>query len=102
MQIERYYQMRQRARSAAASPPAIPTRYIAVPPAPAMSNVVVSIGEPANKPTVVDIRGPDGKVRSFPVASGNDVIRPRTIVLHPGDSLTIRFAAARPQAPKKP
>jgi hypothetical protein len=103
MQIERYYQMRERVRSSASFAPLATPHYTATTAVSAATpNVIVSIGEPASKQPLVDIRGPDGKIRSFPVAGGKEVIRPRTIVLHPGDSLTIQFAGARAEAPKKP
>jgi len=103
MQIAHYHQTLERARSSAYLPVVTTPRYTATTTVtPTTPTVVVSIGEPASKQPVVDIRGPDGKVRSFAVASGNEVIKPRTIVLRPGDSLTIQFASARAQTPKKP
>ncbi len=69
-------------------------RYYPQPVAPVAPTVVVSINEPAKQPVMVDIRGPDGKVRSFAVSSVN-AIQPRTIVVRPGDSATIQFGTAQ-------
>jgi hypothetical protein len=103
MQIQRYYQVRERVRSSTSPSSVASPRYVAAPAEPVTPNVVVSIGEPTtNQSALVDIRGPDGKVRSFPLAGGYEVIKPRTIVLRPGDSLTIQFAGARAHLPKKP
>jgi hypothetical protein len=101
MQIEHYYQTRGRLASSTPSVRVTPQRYRATS-APTALNVVVSIGEPALKPVMVDIRGPDGKVRSFAVAQGNDVIQPRRVIVRAGEKLIIRLDGARVQLPKTP
>jgi hypothetical protein len=65
-------------------------------PQPAAFSVVVTIPvEPPSKPFYVDLRGPDGRVRRFPVEGGRAAIRYRQVVLHPGETLTIHWVAAR-------
>jgi hypothetical protein len=54
--------------------------------------VVVATPAPtAPEPFSVDIRGPDGQVRRFPVEGGRAAIQYRQVILHPGDMLTIRW-----------
>jgi hypothetical protein len=43
----------------------------------------------------VDLRGPDGQLRRFPVEGGRDAIQARQVVLHPGESLTVLWTAAK-------
>jgi hypothetical protein len=43
----------------------------------------------------VSIQGPDGEVRQFPVEGGAAAIETRQVVLHAGQSLTIRWIAAK-------
>jgi hypothetical protein len=49
--------------------------------------------EPAE--TLVDLRGPDGQVRRFPVEGGLATIQYRQVVLRPGETLVIRWTPAR-------
>jgi hypothetical protein len=95
MQIEHYYQVLERGEPAVKPAYVAPVRQTAAP------SVAVSYSESSSKPMMVDIRGPDGQVRSFPLAHGRDTIRVRTIIVHPGESLTLRFQGATVQAPKK-
>jgi hypothetical protein len=44
-------------------------------------------------PDFVDLRGPDGQVRRFPVVGGSAAIQ--AVVLRPGQSLTVRWIAAK-------
>jgi hypothetical protein len=62
-------------------------------------SVVVTV-EPAPRaaaaPHYVDLRGPDGRVRRFPVEGGPAAIQaPSTVVLRPGNSVTLHFVATR-------
>lgn len=75
-----------------------PTRTIQ--PAPT-SGVVVAVRVPTTpaqpEPTFVTIKGPDGEVRRFPLASGSAVIKqPQVIVLRPGESTTIQIVQSAP------
>lgn len=55
-------------------------------------SVAVTIpAQPAKKPLYVNLRGPDGRVRRFLVEGGRAAIQYRRVVLHPGESLTIRW-----------
>jgi hypothetical protein len=76
-----------------------PAVSVAVTP-PAPLPIVVSVAtrtasQPAKERAFVDLRGPDGQVRRFPLEGGSDVIQVRRLVLRPGDSLTIQFALAK-------
>jgi hypothetical protein len=51
--------------------------------------------QPAVEPVFVDLRGPDGQLRRFPVVGGRDAIQSPTIVLHPGQSVNIQWVAAK-------
>ena len=73
------------AERVAASAPV--SRYTPAP-EPVPSSLVVGVNPPPSKPMTVAIRGPDGQVRTFPLASP-DAIQPRTIVVHPGERLSI-------------
>jgi hypothetical protein len=58
--------------------------------------VTVSLPRPAVKePTFIQLRGPDGRVRSFPIEGGTDAITYTSVVLRPGQSVTIHLAAAK-------
>jgi hypothetical protein len=82
--------------------------YQPLPPAPppptphwGASTVSVSVAvnptpRPAPEPYYVNIRGPDGQVRRFPVEGGPAAIQsPSVVVLRPGQSVTIRWVAAK-------
>jgi hypothetical protein len=73
-----------------------PTPVVPAPPRPAAFSVVVNMPvQPPSKPFYVDLRGPDGQVRRFPVEGGRAAIRYRQVVLQPGQSLTIHWVAAK-------
>jgi hypothetical protein len=59
----------------------------------AISVVVTTPPRPAKAPAYIDLRGPDGQVRRFPVEGGRDVIQYQQVVLRPGQSVTIQVAA---------
>jgi hypothetical protein len=59
-------------------------------------SVVVTIPpQPAKKPVYVTLRGPDGEVRRFLLEGGRAAIQYRQVVLRPGQSVTIRWVAAK-------
>ncbi len=68
---------------------------------PVLSPVTISVavtGAPApaaSETPYISLRGPDGRLRSFPVEGGADEMQSRIVVLRPGESLTIRFAAKK-------
>lgn len=49
----------------------------------------VGITEPEGATEMVTIRGPNGEVRSFPIAGGRKAIKARTIVVRPGQTLNL-------------
>jgi hypothetical protein len=59
-------------------------------------SVVATPPQPAQEPVYVNLRGPDGQVRRFPVEGGRAAIQSApVVVLRPGQSVTIRWVAAR-------
>src|SRR5262249_46333351 len=64
-----------------------------VAPVATMTVTVTVPAQPASPPVSVDLRGPDGQVRSFVVEGGREAITYRQTVLRPGASVTIRLAA---------
>jgi hypothetical protein len=58
-----------------------------------ISVAVIPAVKPVGEPVYVDLRGPDGQVRRFPVVGGQNAIQSPTIVLHPGQSVNIQWAA---------
>jgi hypothetical protein len=75
--------------------PAPPPIARAMPQTASYSAVVNMPVQPPSKPFYVDLRGPDGRVRRFPVEGGPAAIRYRQVVLHPGETLTIHWVAAK-------
>ena len=77
-------------------PEPAPTPIVRAMPQAAPYSVVVNMPvQPPSKPFYVDLRGPDGQVRRFPVEGGRAAIRYRQVVLHPGETLTIHWVAAK-------
>jgi hypothetical protein len=66
----------------------------AVPPLEA-TVIVVPAARPldAPAPALVNVRGPDGTVRSFPIEGGLAAIKVQTVVVHAGESVTLRLPA---------
>jgi hypothetical protein len=60
-----------------------------------ISVVVRTAARPATAPVYVDIRGPDGQIRRFPVEGGRAAIQYRQVVLRPGEMLTIQWTPAK-------
>jgi hypothetical protein len=57
---------------------------------------VVTVTSPKPVPLYVDIRGPDGTVRRFPVAGGPATIQVRQVIVRPGETATVRVPRAVP------
>lgn len=51
--------------------------------------VEVGVTEPEGATEMVTIRGPNGEVRSFPIAGGRKAIKARTIIVRPGQTLSL-------------
>jgi hypothetical protein len=49
---------------------------------------------PQTTPVYVDIRGPDGELRRFPLEGGPEALQSRVIVVRPGESATIQLVFA--------
>jgi len=60
-----------------------------------ISFVVTQPSQPAREPLSVALRGPDGQVRRFVVEGGLSAIQYRQVVLRPGQSVSIRWMAAK-------
>ena len=60
-----------------------------------ISVVVATAAQAAPAPVYVDIRGPDGQMRRFPVEGGRTAIQYRQLLLRPGEMLTIRWSPAK-------
>jgi hypothetical protein len=71
-----------------------PTPAVVVRPA-AVSIVVAPPAPVVEEPLAVDLRGPDGQIRRFPVEGGRAAIQTTQVVLRPGESVTIRWVAAK-------
>jgi hypothetical protein len=85
----------------AAKPPTAPSRPAPVPvvrAAPRPVALVVMLPTPARaapETVYVDLRGPDGSVRRFPLEGARNVIQPPQLALRPGDSLTLHWRPAK-------
>jgi hypothetical protein len=75
-------------------PAPAPVAYV-VPQAALLSVVVTMPIRPPSKPFYVDLRGPDGQVRRFPVEGGRAAIQYRQVVIRSGETLTIHWVAAK-------
>ena len=51
--------------------------------------VAVDVASPEGITEMVAIRGPDGKLRSFPIVGGRKAIKARTIIVRPGQSINL-------------
>jgi hypothetical protein len=78
------------------SPPAsVPAPVVRA--APMRMTILVSspAPQPEKGPLEVNLRGPDGQVRRFPVEGGAASIQWTQVVIRPGQSVTIRWVARR-------
>jgi hypothetical protein len=80
-------------RSTTPSPAATVVR--ALPPSTGVSVVVTLPRQAVPEKLYVNLRGPDGQVRRFPVEGGRAAIQYRSVTLQPGEMLTIRWAPAK-------
>jgi hypothetical protein len=61
-----------------------------------ISVAVTTPSKAATEEVYVNLRGPDGQVRRFPIEGGQRAIQaPTVVVLRPGQSVTIQMAAAK-------
>lgn len=59
-------------------------------------SVAVTPPRAAKEVVYVNLRGPDGQVRRFPVEGGREAIQPtQLIVLRPGASVTVRWVISK-------
>jgi hypothetical protein len=83
------------------APVSRPPQPVAVPSARALqqsitvSVVVTSPPRAAAESVYVDLRGPDGQTRHFPLEGGRAAIQSSQVVLRPGQSVTIQWLAAK-------
>ena len=56
---------------------------------------VTTLAQPPTEAVFVDVRGPDGQMRRFPVEGGRAAIQYRDGFLRPGDMLTIHWTRAK-------
>lgn len=99
--VIRQQYMRQQAAQRSARPAPVRTPVVAPETQPLIGPIELAItlpppapaAEPA--PVLVDVRGPDGSVRSYALEGGKEAIQtPRVIVLRPGESATVRVTPA--------
>ncbi len=65
---------------------------------PASWPVTISLtttAQAAAEPAYISLRGPDGRLRRFPVEGGADEMPSRIVILHPGESLTLQWTARK-------
>jgi len=71
-----------------------PAPAVVVRPAPVALSITFTAPAPTPTETAyISLRGPDGQLRRFAVEGGADALSTRIVVLHPGESLTIRLPA---------
>jgi hypothetical protein len=82
-----------------AQPVPVPLKVLRAVPQPspvAVSVAVTPAPQPKQETFYVNLRGPDGQVRRFPVEGGREAIQPaQVIVVRPGLTVTISLRAAR-------
>jgi len=85
-----------RGRNPTTPPPKpIPATVARVTPSAITIAIVVEPPRPATEPLTVGLRGPDGKVRRFPVEGGREAIQVRSVTLRAGESVTILWTPAK-------
>jgi len=97
MKIAHAYQNAERVAPAAAYRPRAWRTTVQESAAP----VEVGVTEPAGATEMVAIRGPDGKVRSFPIVGGRKAIKARTIIVRPGQRLNLTIQGGRVEVSRK-
>ena len=90
--LQEYHRQREAAPALAARPtPPVAARPAAAEP----TAVAVTVTRLAEAPALyVDLRGPDGSVRRFPVEGGRAAIQTQTVTVHAGEALTLHLAVA--------
>jgi hypothetical protein len=102
--IQQEYLQARSAQRAPAAPPTTPQALYARAPSPQRTPTLLSVtlAVPAVQQETavvsVDLRGPDGEVRNFPLEGGREVIQTRKVIVRPGESVTVRLT---PSAPAK-
>jgi hypothetical protein len=85
------------------SPPPQLVPVIQVVQVPVLVSVAVTVvPQPAVESVQVNLRGPGGELRRFPVEGGRQAIQYEQIVLRPGQSVTIRWVAAKQRSGPAP
>jgi hypothetical protein len=88
-------------QSTAPTWPPPPTHHVTAPTvqglaAPVTVSVAVTLPQTAKKVVYVNLRGPDGQVRRFPVEGGREAIQsPQVIVLRPGATVTVCWVVSK-------
>ena len=77
------------------SPQPAPATVARVTPSAITISIVVEAPRPVTAPLTVDLRGPDGQVRRFPVEGGREAIQVQSVTVRAGESVTIRWTPAK-------
>ena len=64
-------------------------------PAEPVAVIVEPVTPVVSEQVYVRLRGPDGQVRSYPIEGGRSAVTYTNLVLHPGQSVTIRLVEAK-------
>ncbi len=83
------------ARPAAVPSSAVPVPVVRVIPSTTISVTTSTPTQGNNDAAYINLRGPDGQLRRFPVEGGAAQMASRVIVLRPGQSLTIVYLPER-------
>ena len=91
---QQWHQQRSQSAARAATAPVLPPRPSVYRPAEA-PQVTVAVRTTEAKPVLVDVRGLDGEVRTFPVTGGAQAITVRQVTVRPGEQVTISVPSAK-------
>ena len=72
-----------------------PTTIVRATSAPISIAIAVEPPRPAAEPLTDGLRGPDGQVRRFAVEGGPDAIQVRSVIVRPGQSVTLVWKPAK-------
>jgi hypothetical protein len=75
-------------------PPPAPVVRVAVPPVTITLTALAAV-QAATETASINLRGPDGQLRRFPVEGGAAEMPSRVVILRPGESLTIQWTAKK-------
>jgi hypothetical protein len=84
-----------RAGKQSVAPAQAPAPVVRVVPSVTISLVALPPAQAASEAASINLRGPDGQLRRFPVEGGAAELASRVIVLRPGQSLTILYLPER-------